>query len=44
MQKELGEKRANWVTALQEYDLEIKPAKLLKVKVFAGEETMILFY
>ena len=25
IQKELGEKRANWVTALQEYDLEIRP-------------------
>ena len=24
MQKELGEKRDNWVTALQEYDVEIK--------------------
>jgi hypothetical protein len=26
VQKELGEKRANWVTSLQEYDLEITPA------------------
>ena len=26
VQKELGEKRANWVTSLQKYDLEITPA------------------
>jgi hypothetical protein len=26
VEKELGEKRANWVTSLQEYDLEITPA------------------
>jgi hypothetical protein len=26
VQKELGEKRANWVTSLQEYDLEITPS------------------
>jgi len=26
VQKELGEKRANWVTSLQEYDIEITPA------------------
>jgi hypothetical protein len=25
VQKELGEKRANWVTSLQEFDLEITP-------------------
>ena len=26
IQKELGERRGNWVIALQEYDLEFKPA------------------
>jgi hypothetical protein len=26
VQKELGQKRANWVTSLQEYDLEITPS------------------
>jgi hypothetical protein len=26
VQKDLGEKRANWVTSLQEFDLEITPA------------------
>jgi hypothetical protein len=30
VQKDLGEKRANWITTLQEYDLEIKPAKIVK--------------
>eukprot|EP00253_Pinus_taeda_P025768 PITA_25768 len=40
IQRELGEKRANWVTALQEYDLEIKPARLLGAKVFAD----LIFY
>lgn len=29
IQKDLGEKRANWVTTLQEYDLEIKPSKIV---------------
>jgi hypothetical protein len=28
----MGEKRANWITTLQEYDLEIKPAKIVKGK------------
>jgi hypothetical protein len=28
--KELGEKRANWVTPLQEYDLEITPARIVR--------------
>jgi hypothetical protein len=27
IQKDLGDKRANWVTMLHEYDLEIKPPK-----------------
>lgn len=30
MQMEVGEKRANWVTALQEYDVEIRPAKIVR--------------
>ena len=32
MQKELGERRGNWVTALQEYNLEFKPASIIKGK------------
>eukprot|EP00253_Pinus_taeda_P009284 PITA_09284 len=34
IQKELGEKRANWVTALQEYDLEIRPEKIVRGQGF----------
>jgi len=30
IQKDLGDKRSNWVTTLQEYDLEIKPAKIVQ--------------
>ena len=30
VQKDLGEKTANWVTAVQEYDLEIKPSKIVR--------------
>ena len=30
IQKDIGEKRANWITTLQEYDLDIKPTKILK--------------
>jgi hypothetical protein len=30
VQKELGEKRANWVTSLQEYDIEINPAQIVR--------------
>ena len=30
LQKDLGEKRAPWMTALQEYDLEIKPSRVVK--------------
>jgi hypothetical protein len=30
VQKELGEKRANWVTSLQEYDIEITPAQIIR--------------
>ena len=32
VQKELGERRGNWVTALQEYGLEFKPAAIVKGK------------
>jgi hypothetical protein len=30
IQKELGERRGNWMTSLQEYDLEFKPANIVK--------------
>ena len=30
LQKELGERRGNWVTALQEYELKFKPAIIIK--------------
>jgi hypothetical protein len=30
VQKELGENRANWVTSLQDYDLEINPAQIVR--------------
>ena len=30
IQKELGERRGNWVTTLQEYDLEFKPKSIVK--------------
>ena len=30
VQKYLGEKRAPWMTTLQEYDLEIKPSMIVK--------------
>ena len=30
MQKELGERIGNWVTTLQEYDLEFKPTTIIK--------------
>ena len=43
MQKELGEQRGNWVTALQEYDLEFKPAIIIKgqglYKLMADNQT-----
>ena len=32
VQKELGERRENWVTSLQEYDLEFKLASIVKGK------------
>lgn len=34
VQRELGEKRTKWVTTLQEYDLEIKLAKIVKGQGF----------
>ena len=34
IQREVGEKRANWVTALQEYDVEIWLAKLVRGQGF----------
>ena len=30
IQKELGERRGNWVISLQEYDLEFKPTSIVK--------------
>ena len=30
IQKETGDRQGNWLTSLQEYDLEIKPTKLVK--------------
>ena len=30
VQKEMGEQRGNWVTSLQEYDLEFKLATIIK--------------
>ena len=32
IQKELGEKRAHWMTTLKEYDLDIKLAKIVRGK------------
>eukprot|EP00253_Pinus_taeda_P027427 PITA_27427 len=44
VQKDVGEKRANWVTALQEYGIEIRPASIVKVhgfcKMLAGASLM----
>ncbi|MCY6488077.1 hypothetical protein, partial [Actinobacillus pleuropneumoniae] len=34
VQKGMGKKRANWVTSLQEYDAEIKPANIVKGQGF----------
>eukprot|EP00253_Pinus_taeda_P035379 PITA_35379 len=34
VQKDVGKKRENWVTALQEYDAEIKPANIVKGQGF----------
>jgi hypothetical protein len=30
VKKELGEKRANWVTSFQEYDIEITPTQIVR--------------
>jgi hypothetical protein len=30
VQKELGEKKAHWMTSLKEYDIEIKPAQIVR--------------
>ena len=30
VRKDLGETRAHWMTSLQEYDLEIKPKKIVR--------------
>ena len=42
MQKELGERRGNWFTTLQEYDLEFKLATIIKgrglCKLMAGSQ------
>jgi len=44
MQKELGEKRENWVTSLQEYNIEIKPSKIVIgqgfFKILTGESNI----
>eukprot|EP00253_Pinus_taeda_P026666 PITA_26666 len=34
VQEDVGEKRANWVTALQEYDIEIKPTNIVRGQGF----------
>jgi len=34
VQKDVGEKRANWVTALQEYGVKIKPKNIVKDQGF----------
>ena len=34
IRKEVGEKRANWVTTLQEYDIDIKPSKIFRGQGF----------
>ena len=34
IQRYVGEKRGNWVTTLQEYDIEIRPDKIVKGQGF----------
>lgn len=34
IQREVWEKKANWLTALQEYDVEIRPAKIVRGQGF----------
>lgn len=36
IQREVGEKRVNWVTTLQEYDIDIKPEKIVRGQGFSG--------
>lgn len=46
VQREMGERRGNWITTLHEYDLEIKPANIvwgqglgkLAAEAMAGKE------
>ena len=44
LQKQLGEKRANWVTTMQEYDIEIEPTKIVRgqgfYKLLTGESNI----
>ena len=44
IQRDVGEKRANWVTTLQEYEIEIRPAKIIKgqgfCKMLAGASNL----
>jgi hypothetical protein len=32
----MGERRGNWMAVVQEFDLDIKPAKLVKDKGYAN--------
>lgn len=45
IQRDIGEKRENWVTTLQEYDIEIGLAKIVKCQGFcrmlAGASTLL---
>ena len=34
VQKEMGERRGNWITTIQEFDLEIKPTKIVRGQGF----------
>lgn len=34
VQRDVGEKRVNWVISLQEYDAEIKPTNIIKGQGF----------
>jgi hypothetical protein len=38
-QQEMGERRGNWMAVVQEFDLDIKPAKLVKDKVCASSQS-----
>jgi len=39
IQREVGEKRSNWITALQEYDVEIQPTKIVRGQGFCKKIT-----